>query len=49
MKKALVAIWLAAIATTTWAACSTSTYMYNGKMVTCTTCCNGPNCYTNCF
>ena len=49
MKKALIAIWLAASATMVWASCSTSTYTYNGRMVTCTTCCFNGNCNTNCF
>jgi hypothetical protein len=30
-------------------ACTTHTYFVNGKMVTCTTCCVGGNCTTNCF
>ena len=33
-----------------YAGCTTNTTTYNGRMVTCTTCCmsNG-NCNTNCF
>ena len=49
MKKALIAIWLAVAATTTWAACTTHTIMQGTRMVTCTTCCFGSNCTTNCF
>jgi hypothetical protein len=49
MKKFIVATYLATVATMTWAACSTHTYMMNGRMVTCTTCCYGANCTTNCF
>ena len=49
MKKALIAIWLAASTTMVWASCTTHTIFQGSKMVTCTTCCNGPNCYTNCF
>jgi len=30
-------------------ACSTHTYILNGKVVTCTTCCAGQNCTTNCW
>lgn len=30
-------------------ACSTHTYFVNGRMVTCTTCCTGGHCTTNCF
>lgn len=32
-----------------YAACSTHTYFVNGRYVTCTTCCYGANCNTNCF
>ena len=49
MKKALIAIALAATATATWAACTTHTIMSNGKIVSCTTCCVGNNCTTTCF
>ena len=49
MKKALIGIWLATVASLVWASCTTHTYMMNGKMVTCTTCCYGSNCTTNCF
>lgn len=49
MKKAIIAIALAAAATATWAACTTHTFMSGGRTVTCTTCCYGSNCTTNCF
>ena len=49
MKKVFVAIALAAAATATWAACTTHTVMSGGRIVTCTTCCTGSNCTTNCF
>ncbi len=49
MKKTIIAIWLAASATVTWAACTTHTVFQGGRMVTCTTCCYGSNCTTNCF
>jgi hypothetical protein len=49
MKKALIAIALAATATATWAACTTHSYTMNGRFITCTTCCYGSNCTTNCF
>jgi predicted small secreted protein len=49
MKKAIVAIYLTTLASMTWAACTTNTIMSNGRMVTCTTCCYGSNCTTNCF
>ena len=31
------------------ASCRTHTYTVNGRMVTCTTCCMGNYCNTNCF
>jgi hypothetical protein len=49
MKKALIAIALASVATATWAACTTHTIMSNGRMVKCTTCCYGSICTTTCF
>lgn len=49
MKKALIGVYLATLATMTWASCTTHTIMSNGRMITCTTCCYGGNCSTNCF
>lgn len=49
MKKALIGIYLATLATMTWASCTTQTYMMNGKTTICTTCCYGSNCTTSCF
>ena len=49
MKKVLAALAAMGVATSVYAACSTHTYTVNGKMVTCTTCCYGNNCNTNCF
>jgi hypothetical protein len=49
MKKVFAAIALATAATAVWANCTTHTIMSNGRMVTCTTCCYGGNCTTNCF
>jgi hypothetical protein len=49
MKKALIGIWIAATTLTTWASCVTHTYYQNGRYVTCTTCCYGNNCNTNCY
>ncbi len=49
MKKALIGIYLATLATMTWASCTTQTFMMNGKITICTTCCVGSNCTTNCF
>lgn len=50
MKKLIVGLTLVAASITVWAACTTSTVTYNGRLVTCTTCCdNHGNCNTNCF
>ena len=49
MKKVFAAIALATAATAVWANCSTHSINSGGRMVTCTTCCFGPNCTTNCF
>jgi hypothetical protein len=49
MKKVLAALGIALVTTGAWAQCSTHTYVINGRMVTCTTCCYGPSCSTNCF
>jgi hypothetical protein len=49
MKKALIAIGLAAAATAAWASCTTHTVIQGGRMVTCTTCCVGGHCTTTCF
>jgi hypothetical protein len=49
MKKALIAIWLAASTTMVWASCTTHTYFINGKSVMCTVCCFGNNCTTTCI
>lgn len=49
MKKTLIAVWLAAFTTMVWANCTTHTIFQNGRVITCTTCCYGPNCTTNCF
>jgi len=49
IKKIAVLLGSMAVATSVYAACSTHTYTVNGKMMTCTTCCYGGNCTTNCF
>ena len=49
MKFFLIAAWFAASSSMVWAACTTHTYSQNGKYVTCTTCCYGNNCNTNCY
>lgn len=48
--KAIIAAVLLTVSGAVYAACSTSTYIYNGKMVVCTTCCTGyNNCTTTCI
>lgn len=49
MKKAIVAICLAATSAAVWATCTSHTYFVNGKTVICNTCCYGSNCTTTCF
>jgi len=50
MKKAILAIYLSTLASMVWASCTTHTITQsNGRMVTCTTCCYGASCSTNCF
>jgi len=48
MKKLIVGIYLSLVATVVWASCSTHTYMFNGKIVTCTTCCYGEGQFRSC-
>lgn len=47
--KYLIAIWAISAASLAYASCTTHTYTQNGRMVTCTTCCYGTSCTTNCF
>lgn len=49
MKKALIGLWIAASTTMVWASCTTHTINSNGRFITCTTCCVGGFCNTNCF
>lgn len=48
MKKLLAVILLSGFATTAYAACTTNSYVHNGKLVICTTCCYNGNCNTIC-
>lgn len=48
MKKLIFAWLVAVFATSAWA-CTTHTIMSGGRVVTCTTCCFGGSCTTNCF
>jgi hypothetical protein len=49
MKKLIIGGYLAFSTLAVWAACHTETIYYQGRYVTCTTCCYGNNCNTNCF
>ncbi len=49
MKKLIAGVLLSVVATVAYANCTTHSYFINGKYVTCTTCCYGGNCNTNCF
>jgi hypothetical protein len=50
MKTIIALAALLAATTAAYASCTTHTYfLQNGKIVTCTTCCNGGHCTTNCF
>lgn len=47
--KYVIAAFTLGFATLAWANCTYNTYYYNGRYVTCTTCCYGNNCSTNCY
>jgi len=49
MQKVAIGLLFSLVASVAYAACSTHTYFVNGRYVTCTTCCYGSNCNTNCF
>jgi hypothetical protein len=53
MKRILAAIalfvTLSLTALPAYASCTYHTYTVNGRMVTCSTCCYGNQCYTNCY
>jgi hypothetical protein len=49
MKKLMAAVAGLLFTGAAYAACTTHTYMVNGKMLTCTTCCYNGNCTTSCF
>jgi hypothetical protein len=50
MKKFILGIALAGASLAVWASCTTSTTSFNGKFITCTTCCDSRgNCNTTCF
>lgn len=47
--KYLIGLMLAGAATIAWAQCTTHSYYYQGRYVTCQTCCYAGNCNTTCF
>ena len=47
--KYLIAIWAICAASMAYASCTYHTYTQNGRTVTCTTCCYGNSCTTNCY
>ena len=49
LAKLLLASILSINALVAYAGCSTTTTTYEGKMITCTTCCYYGNCNTTCF
>lgn len=49
MKRLIAAILLATAATSAYASCVTHTFIINGRVVTCSTCCFSGNCTTSCF
>lgn len=49
MTKTLIAVWLAVTAPFVYATCTYNTVCQNGHCVSCTTCCYGGNCTTNCY
>ena len=49
MKKSIVVLLAGLTFAGAALACSTHTIMSGGRMITCTTCCVGGNCTTNCF
>lgn len=49
MKKYFIGIVLMISAGAVYANCVTNTTYRGGRMTTCTTCCYGNNCTTNCF
>lgn len=48
MKKYIAAAILALTATVAYASCVTNTYITDGRVIVCTTCCYGTNCTTTC-
>ena len=49
MKIALALVAFLAAASAAAASCSTHSYIVNGKLTMCTTCCNSGSCTTTCI
>ena len=50
MKRLILALAaLLGLSAAAYAACTTHTYIVNGRMMTCTTCCTGSSCTTTCI
>ncbi len=49
MTRIVAALVLATAASAAYATCTTHTIFQGGRMVTCTTCCFGGHCTTNCI
>ena len=50
MKMLLLALaLLAMLCTSAWAECTTTTYIINGKMTMCVSCCTGETCTVTCI
>ena len=48
MKKIVIGLYLATVASMVWASCTTHTIMSNGKIMVCTTCCYGEGAFRSC-
>ena len=50
MKMLLIVLaLLALLSDTAWAECTTTTYIINGKMTMCVSCCDGETCTVTCL
>ena len=50
MRKVILAILgMAMLPAVAYASCTTNTYIVNGRVTTCTTCCTGSYCTTTCI
>lgn len=49
MRKILIALAIISAPAVAYAACTTHTYIIDGKYTVCTTCCYNGNCTTTCY